>query len=164
MIREKLSQFKEWLREHKKKLFVNALLYATICALFFSQMRTVVIISESVPYKFCLQIYNLEPQKGDLCVLKYGNADFVKYVVGVAGDKVTNIHGEIYVNYIKVGEINEKSNLEPLENCIIPEGYVFVVGTHPGSLDSRYKKFGLIKREQLRGKAIGFWKCDEENE
>jgi conjugal transfer pilin signal peptidase TrbI len=164
MIREKIHQFREWLREHRKKLFVSAFIYAFICALFFSHGRILVMTSESVPYRFCLQLYHLEPRKGDLCVLKFGDADFVKYLVGVAGDKVANFSGGIYVDYKKIGNINTKSNLTPIEGCVIPEGYVFVAGTHVNSFDSRYKEFGLVKVEQLRGRAIGFWKCNEKNE
>jgi conjugal transfer pilin signal peptidase TrbI len=118
-------------------------------------MNFVVVTSESVPYSLCLQIYNLKPEKDDLCVLKFGETNFVKYIRGVAGDKVTNINGEIYVDHQKIGEVDKKSNLTPIGSGIIPEGCVFVAGTHPNSFDSRYKEFGLVQVSNIRGKAIG---------
>jgi conjugal transfer pilin signal peptidase TrbI len=150
--------------ERKKKLLIHTLIYMSLCALFFSQVNFIVVTSESVPYSLCLQVYNLKPEKDDLCVLKFGETNFVKYVRGVAGDKVTNINGEIFVDYRKIGEVDKKSNLTAIDSCVIPEGYVFVAGTHPDSFDSRYKEFGLVKVSDIKGKAIGFLKHEEKTE
>jgi len=47
--------------------------------------------------------------------------------------------------------------LTPLRATIVPEGYVFIVGDHPRSFDSRYEEFGLVPQEKIWGKSKFTW-------
>ena len=38
-----------------------------------------------------------------------------------------------------------------MDTDVIPEGMVFVAGTHSDSFDSRYKEFGFVPLETVRG-------------
>lgn len=82
----------------------------------------------------------------------------VKYLAGTAGETVTMWKGDIFVNHKRyVGKPNNR-RLMPIclegEEVTIPEGYVFVAGTHEDSLDSRYKEFGFVKVSDIKGKAM----------
>lgn len=123
--------------------------------LLISQICIVVLTSESIPYRLCLQVYNIPPKVGDICVFDYKGKKFLKYLVGTAGDKVRNINDNIYVGDFMVGKAEKNEILTPVSSGVIPEGYVFVAGTHPKSFDSRYKEFGFIKVSDFRGKAYG---------
>jgi conjugal transfer pilin signal peptidase TrbI len=46
--------------------------------------------------------------------------------------------------------------LTPLKSPIIPKGFVFLKGTHPFSLDSRYEEFGLVSVNDIQGYCWGF--------
>jgi signal peptidase I len=48
----------------------------------------------------------------------------------------------------------EGDPLTPLSAKVIPEGALFVLGDHPRSFDSRYEEFGLVKMENVWGKAV----------
>ena len=134
-----------------------------------TQVKLVYLTSESIPYKYCVQFYNLKPEKGDLCVFDYyphgkskirkdSRFTFIKYIAGIEGDYVKREGNKIYVNEKLIGEAKKDTGLHPIDSKKIPEGYVFVKGTHEDSLDSRYQEFGLIKEDQLKGKAIGWLK------
>jgi conjugal transfer pilin signal peptidase TrbI len=82
------------------------------------------------------------------------NLTFVKYLVGKSGDVIKKIGDKVYVNSELIGRIKSNKGLTPIEDRVIPEGYVFVAGTHTDSLDSRYKEFGLIKESELKGRGI----------
>ncbi|HEV2523950.1 MAG TPA: S26 family signal peptidase, partial [Gammaproteobacteria bacterium] len=43
--------------------------------------------------------------------------------------------------------------LNPIPPGIIPQGYLFVQGTHPDSFDSRYEAFGLIPVSRVLARA-----------
>jgi conjugal transfer pilin signal peptidase TrbI len=82
------------------------------------------------------------------------NLTFVKYLVGKSGDVVKKVDDKVYVNSELIGSVKNNEGLAPIEGGVIPEGYVFVAGTHADSLDSRYKEFGLIKESELKGRGI----------
>ena len=147
--------FVRWLSENKKGLCVLLLSLILIWYIAFSQIRILFVNTCSVPYKVCLQIYNLQPKKGDLCVFNFLGENFVKYIAGVAGDEISIIDKDVYVESAHIGKISNESNLHPIAPRKIPEGYVFMSGTHVYSFDSRYKEFGLIPISQIQGKAIG---------
>lgn len=71
-----------------------------------------------------------------------------KIIVGLAKDAIVIRDGEIYVNHISLGKIQQESpsgsKLTPISAQAIPKGYVFVWSPHELSYDSRYEEFGLI--------------------
>lgn len=105
----------------------------------FSQIRIIFVNTCSVPYKVCLQFYNLQPKKGDLCVFDFLGKSFVKYIAGTAGDEISIVDNDVYVGSTHIGKIANASNFHPIATRKIPEGYVFMSGTHVYSFDSRYK-------------------------
>ncbi len=139
------------------KITLGCLLLLILLA---TQISIVLVTSPSIPYRLCLQVYNLKPRVGDICVFNFKGRKFLKYLVGTAGDQIKNVNNNIYVGNSKVGYAETNSIITPINNGIIPEGYVFVVGTHEKSFDSRYKEFGLVKIEDIRGRAFGLmrWK------
>lgn len=146
----------EWLRGKRLRFWGWGILYAILLAILVTQVKLIQLNSESIPYKYCVQLNHIEPEKGGLCVFDYKTYTFVKYLVGVEGDQVKRVDDKLYINDEFVCKIPSGNNLTPIEDVVIPKGYVFVKGTHADSLDSRYKEFGLVKATSLKGKAIGW--------
>ena len=64
--------------------------------------------------------------------------------------------GQLRQNLMHCGVILKMSSsgksYSPIQSGTIPEGYVYVCGSHPDSFDSRYAEFGLIRVENIREK------------
>ena len=99
------------------------------------------------------------PHRGDVIVLEAPdntNKDYIKRVIGVAGDKVEIIDGKVYVNDVVLEEdYLEKdayTHIYNESNWTVPEGEVFVLGDNReegASKDSRY--FGCITIDSIKG-------------
>lgn len=108
-----------------------------------------------------LTLYFSEPDQGDIVVLKAPDnpsKDYIKRIIGLAGDTVEIIDGKVYLN----GEMLEEDYLDEgaytqtydESQWIVPEGQVFVLGDNRkegASKDSRY--FGCIPVDSIKGKA-----------
>ena len=91
------------------------------------------------------------PGRAGFLGIKY---NFVKRVIGVAGDKIVMLNGETYVNGEKVDE-PFVTHPSPLINGAweVPEGYVFVCGDNrSNSHDSRSSDVGYIATSEIVGK------------
>ena len=103
-------------------------------------------------------------QSGQVVVLRYPRnprVDFVKRIVGVAGDRVYLRQGHLYVN----GEMvdSEWTCIEDLDSTVevtVPDGHYFVLGDNRAvSCDSR--EFGLVAEELVKGRVcVRFWPLD----
>lgn len=151
-----IKNLKCWLQQNRNKIAIFFFSLGGFVALLSSQICIVFTTSESIPYSVCLQIYHLVPQKGDLCAFNFSGKKFIKYVFGTAGDRIKNVNGVIYVGEKRIGLAQKTEYLTPVENGVVPEGYIFVSGTHPDSLDSRYQEFGLVKLSEIKGKVFGW--------
>jgi conjugal transfer pilin signal peptidase TrbI len=73
---------------------------------------------------------------------------FFKRIGGVAGDAVTVVGREVFVNGVSMGTAKDRTfdrrPLQPIEPVTIPPGMVYVVGSDPHSFDSRYSASGLV--------------------
>jgi signal peptidase I len=106
------------------------------------------------------------PQRGDVILFEYepGSANFLKRVVGVAGDTIARgprntilVNGKTLVLPAPCGKdvsnrhfVFEGPAFQPVT---VPEGALFVIGDNlDNSYDSRM--FGPIRIEKVRGKAL----------
>ncbi len=105
------------------------------------------------------------PQLGDVVVFKAPNEpdkDFIKRVIGVAGDSVMVKEGNVYLN----GELlNESKYLKPEVRTYggsflsegnvveVPEGYFFVLGDNR-SYSSDSREWGFVPKKNIIGSAF----------
>ena len=122
----------------------------------------------SLPQKVFFMVKGLRAQKGDLVTISgHKTAYFpektiyTKRLVGVAGDHISRKDQFITIKGQTVSPLKTHTHqgepLTPLDSQVIPEGYVFVMASHPRSFDSRYKEFGLVKEESILGKTWGLF-------
>ncbi len=104
-------------------------------------------------------LYFSGPDRGDVIVMEAPdneNKDYIKRVIGLGGDKVQIIDGKVYLNDELLVEdyIEEDSYTQVyyIDNWIVPEGQVFVLGDNRdegASKDSRY--FGCVSLDLVKG-------------
>ena len=98
-------------------------------------------------------------ERFDIVVIKNGNDEIIKRIIGLPGEHITYKNNKLYVNDNLIQE-NYKFrktndfNLEEICTCSsIPKGKYLVLGDNrPISKDSR--QIGLIDEEDIIGKAI----------
>lgn len=100
---------------------------------------------------------NLE--RFDVVIVKYPgrDGDFVKRVVGLAGDRVAIIDGYLHINGERIVEDYTKDPViyNNMDEVTVPEGTVFVMGDNRNdSMDSRSPSVGPIEYKQVVGKAV----------
>ena len=142
------------------RFIIASILLVILFFLLHVNVRIIRIKTASVPYKYCLHLLKTPPKKGDLCVFKKNGMTIVKYIAAKEGDSVKIIRNSVFINGKEICKLKPNGKFSPIMDQIIPAGYVFVMGTHPDSFDSRYEWFGLVKKEDIQGKAIGFWRQD----
>ena len=119
-----------------------------------------ILIQEKVNYHF------RNPARYDIVVFKSivsGEEEFwVKRIIGLPGETVQIIDGDIYINGEKLGEKSEGTGEISYYGIVeepykIPEGEYFVMGDNRDgdkSWDSRYEEVGTIKKEQIVGHVV----------
>jgi signal peptidase I len=117
------------------------------------------------------------PKHGDIVVFKFPedpSKDFIKRVIGIAGDVVEVRDKQIYLNskilnhdfgihtdsYIFPSSVQPRDNFGPV---VVPEKSIFVMGDNRDqSYDSRF--WGFVDLKALKGKALMiYWSWDKEN-
>jgi signal peptidase I len=118
-----------------------------------------------------------QPQRDDVIVFKYPvnpKQDFIKRVIGVAGDRIKIVDKNLYLNdallvlpqtqhddpNILPRSVSPRDNFGPVT---VPPDTLFVMGDNrDNSHDSRFWKF--VKLKNVKGKAlILYWSWDKEN-
>lgn len=131
----------------------------------------------AVPFKDMKILPIRQPERGDIIVFKYPedeSRDFIKRVVGVAGDRVEIRDKVVHVNGVAQNEpfvIHRDLNifpagLQPRDNLgpiIVPPGKVFAMGDNRDqSYDSRF--WGFVDTVKIKGKAfIIYWSWNGED-
>lgn len=126
--RIKMIPFLEWLRGRRGRHWKWGVLYGILLGILITQVKLVHLTSESIPYKYCVQFYNVKPKRGDLCVFDYyskgktrkerkeSKFTFIKYIAGMEGDYVRREGNKVYVNDELIGEAKEDSGLHPIDS------------------------------------------------
>lgn len=134
------------------------------------------IIVNKLIYRFA------EPKRGEVVVFHaFEDADYIKRVIAVGGDKVRVDGDDVYVNEQIIEEPYLKEQLERAHqngllynvslnfngndgtsSVLVPEGTVFVLGDNrPRSKDSRSAEVGFVNVNEITGRADAiFWPVD----
>src|SRR5215212_6681823 len=105
-----------------------------------------------------------EPERGDIIVFRSvaeGGVDLIKRVVGLPGDKVELLHGQVYLNGQRQNEpyvVNKPCVSGMPKTCsygpvTVPKGHYFVMGDNrANSADSRF--IGPVPKKTIVGEAF----------
>lgn len=106
-----------------------------------------------------IPLYFSGPKRGEIIVLKAPdteNKDYIKRVIGIEGDTIAIIDGQVYLNGNQLEEsyIGKEvyTSIYGENYWEVPEGYVFVLGDNRdegASKDSRF--FGPVPEDSVKG-------------
>ena len=111
--------------------------------------------------KYAYRLGSIE--RGDVVVFRYPgdpSKNYIKRIVGVPGDRIEIVRGEVMVNgnrlqepYVPAQFRDERS----MSEMTVPEDDYFVLGDHR-NLSSDSRDFGVVEREAIFGKAVfAYW-------
>ncbi len=100
-----------------------------------------------------------EPERGDIIIFRFPDDEsvlYIKRVIGVSGDTINIINGELYVNNILLDEpYLPEQMLGSFGPYLVPEESYFTLGDNRnGSIDSRYWQNTFVHEDKILGKAI----------
>ena len=113
------------------------------------------LIANKISYRF------ESPKRSEIIIFKPPleiKRNYIKRIIGIPGDKIEIIKGEIYLNDNKLEEnYIEYKSYEDLSAVLVPDDSFFVLGDNrSNSSDSRY--WGFVPRKNVVGKAwVVFW-------
>ena len=109
-------------------------------------------------------IYRFEPiERGDVIVFRFPGTptrSYIKRVVGLPGETVRMVAGQVFVNGRKIEEPYVLAHFRDQQSqgpVVVPPGAFFVLGDHRNSSnDSRM--WGTVPRSYIYGKAVlSYW-------
>lgn len=153
------------------ELLVRIIIILVVCYLIvtFVGQRTVVsgssmtptlehkdnLIVDKISYRF------QDPKRFDVVVFDYQDGRyFIKRIIGLPGETVQIINGNVYINNVLLEEdiygsesiVYAGRAAQPI--VIGPDEYFVLGDNRNGSKDSRVEEVGNVKRSQIQGKAL----------
>jgi signal peptidase I len=113
------------------------------------------LIADKISYRF------ESPKRSEIIIFKPPleiKRNYIKSIIGIPGDKIEIIKGEIYLNDNKLEDNYVKyKSYEDVSAILVPDDSFFVLGDNrSNSSDSRY--WGFVPRKNVVGKAwVVFW-------
>jgi signal peptidase I len=113
-------------------------------------------------------VYRWEPiERGDIIVFRYPrdtSKSYIKRVIGVAGDRVRIVNGQVYVNGEALDEDyvpNDYEDARSYPELVVPRNSYFVLGDHR-TMSSDSREFGPVNDRYIYGKAVfGYWPMEK---
>ena len=113
------------------------------------------LIANKISYRF------ESPKRSEIIIFKPPleiKRNYIKRIIGIPGDKIEIIKGDIYLNDNKLEDNYVKyKSYEDVSALVVPDDSFFVLGDNrSNSSDSRY--WGFVSRKNVVGKAwLVFW-------
>jgi signal peptidase I len=102
-------------------------------------------------------------ERGDVVVFRYPgdpNKNYIKRIVGIPGDRVEILRGDVSVNGHRLEEPYVPSKFHDqrsMSELTVPDNCYFVLGDHR-NLSSDSRDFGVVDRKAIFGKAVfAYW-------
>ena len=112
------------------------------------------VTSDSLPFRYFVGFSLGSLERERYVLFDHGSQAIAKQIKGLPGDQIDIRNRSIYVHGENCGVIRSHSKsgrpFHPIQERVIPNGYIFVCGTHDESFDSRYEEFGLVEINNLR--------------
>jgi signal peptidase I len=116
-------------------------------------------------------VYRLEAiQRGDIVVFRYPrdpSKSYIKRVIGLAGDHIRIVAGQVYVNgllleeYYVPSEYADVRSYQEGREVVVPPNSYFVLGDHR-TMSNDSRDFGPVNQSYIYGKAVfGYWPVDK---
>lgn len=148
------------LRKSFAKLVISFLLAIALVAALANNIQILISDTDSLPQHYFLLFSNIAPKLHDytaVCSAWYGKK-VIKKIVGVSGDRICYQGKKLLVNQQPIGLLHSTAkdgrSLQPIKAQVIPDGLVFLAGSHARSFDSRYEEFGLVAVDKLMGLVV----------
>jgi signal peptidase I len=105
-------------------------------------------------------VYHLEPiERGDIVVFHYPrdpSKSYIKRVIGIAGDRVGIVEGNVFLNgrELREGYVPfEYEDQRSMPEMVVPPDSYFLLGDHR-SLSNDSREFGPVEQNYIYGKAV----------
>src|SRR5437868_8506983 len=116
-------------------------------------------------------VYRLEAiQRGDIVVFRYPrdpSKSYIKRVIGLAGDHIRIVAGQVYVNRLLLeedyvpSEYADVRSYQEGRDVVVPSNSYFVLGDHR-TMSNDSRDFGPVNQSYIYGKAVfGYWPVDK---
>ena len=113
-------------------------------------------------------VYRLESiQRGDIVVFRYPrdpSKSYIKRVIGVEGDQIRIVAGQVFVNGNPLQEEyvpSEYADMRSTSEIVVPPNSYYVLGDHR-TMSNDSRDFGPVSQNFIYGKAVfGYWPVDK---